>query len=81
MNAINTTETQAIDTAPPETVAPAQAPMLVPLSQLRVSKRNVRKTKTAAGAASSPPIQRLEAHRDESFATDSQPNTRSDASF
>ncbi len=47
MNAINHTETQAIDTATPGTVAPKQAPMLVPLSQLRASKRNVRKTKTA----------------------------------
>ncbi|QAA93957.1 ParB/RepB/Spo0J family partition protein [Pollutimonas thiosulfatoxidans] len=47
MNAINHTEAQAIDTATPEAAAPAQNLILVPLSQLRVSKRNVRKSKTA----------------------------------
>ncbi|WP_397476252.1 ParB N-terminal domain-containing protein [Pusillimonas sp.] len=47
MNAINQTEVQAIDTATPEAAAPAQNLILVPLSQLRASKRNVRKTKTA----------------------------------
>lgn len=43
MNAINHTETQAIATAL-ETAAPAQNLLLVPLSQLRPSRRNVRKT-------------------------------------
>ncbi|WP_417276056.1 ParB N-terminal domain-containing protein [Castellaniella sp.] len=47
MNAINQTETQAIETTTQEIVAPAQDLILVPLSQLRASKRNVRKTKTA----------------------------------
>ncbi|CAM5507878.1 ParB/RepB/Spo0J family partition protein [Eoetvoesiella caeni] len=47
MNAINHTEVQVIDTATPEAAAPAQNLILVPLSQLRASKRNVRKTKTA----------------------------------
>ncbi|HWK69540.1 MAG TPA: ParB/RepB/Spo0J family partition protein [Burkholderiaceae bacterium] len=42
MNAINQTETQAIATQ--EAAAPAQNLILVPLSQLRASKRNVRKT-------------------------------------
>lgn len=42
MNAITQTATQAIATL--ETVAPAQNLMLVPLSQLRPSRRNVRKT-------------------------------------
>lgn len=50
MNAINTTETQVIATSTQEIVAPAQAPILVPLSQLRASKRNVRKTKTAGAS-------------------------------
>lgn len=43
MNAINHTEAQAIAT-PLETAAPAQNLLLVPLSQLRPSRRNVRKT-------------------------------------
>ncbi|HBP5015983.1 TPA: chromosome partitioning protein ParB [Pseudomonas aeruginosa] len=43
MNAITHTETQAIATAL-ETAAPAQNLLLVPLSQLRPSRRNVRKT-------------------------------------
>ncbi|WP_442593302.1 ParB N-terminal domain-containing protein [Parapusillimonas sp. JC17] len=43
MNAINQTETQAIDTATQEVIAPAQNRIVVPLSQLRASKRNVRK--------------------------------------
>ena len=45
MNAINQTETQAIDTAnaAADTATPAQNLMQVPLSQLRPSKRNVRK--------------------------------------
>ncbi|MGY1490624.1 ParB N-terminal domain-containing protein [Methylobacillus pratensis] len=43
MNAITDTETQAIATAL-ETAAPAQNLLLVPLSQLRPSRRNVRKT-------------------------------------
>ena len=43
MNAINQTETQAIDTATQEVAAPAQNMILVPLFQLRASKRNVRK--------------------------------------
>jgi ParB family chromosome partitioning protein len=47
MNAINHTEAQAIATAAHETAAPAQSLLLVPLSQLRASKRNVRKTKSA----------------------------------
>ncbi|MCO3284216.1 ParB/RepB/Spo0J family partition protein [Pseudomonas aeruginosa] len=47
MNAINQTETQAIDTANAATDTPAQNLISVPLSQLRASKRNVRKTKTA----------------------------------
>lgn len=42
MNAINQTETQATDTD-----TPAQNLISVPLSQLRASKRNVRKTKSA----------------------------------
>ncbi|MEX7575495.1 hypothetical protein [Pseudomonas aeruginosa] len=42
MNAINKTETQAV--AMQEAAAPAQNLILVPLSQLRASKRNVRKT-------------------------------------
>ncbi|AYN20073.1 ParB/RepB/Spo0J family partition protein [Alcaligenes aquatilis] len=49
MNAINHTETQAIASTQ-EAVAPAQpaqSMLLVPLSQLRASRRNVRKTKTA----------------------------------
>jgi len=44
MNAINPTETQAIDITMQEVAAPAQDLILVPLSQLRPSKRNVRKT-------------------------------------
>jgi len=47
MNAINQTETQAIDTANAAADTPAQNLISVPLSQLRASKRNVRKTKTA----------------------------------
>ncbi|MBQ0215736.1 ParB N-terminal domain-containing protein [Alcaligenes faecalis] len=43
MNAITHTETQAIATAL-EAAAPAQNLLLVPLSQLRPSRRNVRKT-------------------------------------
>ncbi|CAM4010082.1 ParB family chromosome partitioning protein [Kerstersia gyiorum] len=43
MNAITHTETQAIATTL-ETAAPAQNLLLVPLSQLRPSRRNVRKT-------------------------------------
>jgi len=43
MNAINHTEAQAINTATLETVAPVQNLISVPLSQLRASKRNVRK--------------------------------------
>lgn len=43
MNAITHTETQAVATAL-ETAAPAQNLLLVPLSQLRPSRRNVRKT-------------------------------------
>ncbi|HDK5969973.1 chromosome partitioning protein ParB [Pectobacterium brasiliense] len=43
MNAITYTETQAIATTL-ETAAPAQNLLLVPLSQLRPSRRNVRKT-------------------------------------
>ncbi|OSZ44837.1 chromosome partitioning protein ParB [Alcaligenes faecalis] len=43
MNAITHTETQAIATVL-ETAAPAQNLLLVPLSQLRPSRRNVRKT-------------------------------------
>lgn len=42
MNAINQTETQAV--AMQEAAAPAQSLILVPLLQLRASKRNVRKT-------------------------------------
>lgn len=42
MNAITQTEPQAIATL--ETAAPAQNLILVPLSQLRPSRRNVRKT-------------------------------------
>ena len=37
MNAINYTETQAIDTATPEAAAPTQNLIFVPLSQLRAS--------------------------------------------
>ncbi len=46
MNAINSTETQAIDTAhaATDTVTPEQNLIRVPLSRLRPSKRNVRKT-------------------------------------
>src|SRR5690625_2467795 len=44
MNAINQTETQAIAIASPETTTPKQSLISVPLSQLRASKRNVRKT-------------------------------------
>ncbi len=47
MSAINQTETQAIDTATAVTDTPAQNLISVPLSQLRASKRNVRKTKSA----------------------------------
>jgi ParB family chromosome partitioning protein len=43
MNAITHTETQSIATVL-ETAAPAQNLLLVPLSQLRPSRRNVRKT-------------------------------------
>lgn len=45
MNAINHTETQTIDTATQEVAAPAQNLIVVPLSQLRASERNVRKIK------------------------------------
>ncbi|MCK9511732.1 MAG: ParB/RepB/Spo0J family partition protein [Pigmentiphaga sp.] len=44
MNAINHIETQAIDTATPDAVAPEQNLIRVPLARLRPSKRNVRKT-------------------------------------
>src|SRR3546814_10724408 len=50
MNAINNTKIQAINTAVQDPIAPAQpsqSMLLVPLSQLRASKRNVRKTKAA----------------------------------
>ncbi len=54
MNAINQIETQAIASVTLDAIAhaldvaaPAQSMLLVPLSQLRASKRNVRKTKTA----------------------------------
>ncbi|MGQ4206703.1 ParB/RepB/Spo0J family partition protein [Bordetella bronchiseptica] len=50
MNAINQTETQAIDTAKQEVAAPAQNLIVVPLSQLRASKRNVRKIKQSIDA-------------------------------
>ena len=42
MNAITHTEAQARQTVAP--VQPSQSMLLVPLSQLRASKRNVRKT-------------------------------------
>ena len=44
MNAINQTETQAIDTATPDAITPEQNLIRVPLARLRPSKRNVRKT-------------------------------------
>ncbi len=46
MNAINSTETQAIDTAHAaiDTITPEQNLIWVPLARLRPSKRNVRKT-------------------------------------
>ncbi|HCH6841387.1 TPA: ParB N-terminal domain-containing protein [Pseudomonas aeruginosa] len=47
MNAINQTETQAIDTPNATADTPAQNLISVPLLQLRASKRNVRKTKSA----------------------------------
>ena len=47
MNAINQTEAHAIDTANAAADTPAQNLISVPLSQLRPSKRNVRKTKSA----------------------------------
>lgn len=47
MNAVNQAETQATDTANAAADTPAQHLISVPLSQLRLSKRNVRKTKTA----------------------------------
>lgn len=50
MNTITHTETQAIVTATQDAAAsaqPSQSMLLVPLSQLRASKRNVRKTKAA----------------------------------
>ena len=50
MNAINTIETQAIDTTTQEVAAPAQNLIVVPLSQLRASKRNVRKIKQSIDA-------------------------------
>ncbi len=50
MNAIHQTETQAIDTATQEVAAPAQNRIVVPLSQLRASKRNVRKIKQSIDA-------------------------------
>ncbi|MBB5217179.1 ParB/RepB/Spo0J family partition protein [Parapusillimonas granuli] len=50
MNAIHQTETQAIDTATQEIAAPAQNLIVVPLSQLRASKRNVRKIKQSIDA-------------------------------
>ena len=50
MNAINQAETQAIDTATLEVAAPAQNLIVVPLSQLRASKRNVRKIKQSIDA-------------------------------
>src|SRR5690606_24821635 len=50
MNAIHQTETQAIDTATQEVAAPAQNLIVVPLSQLRASKRNVRKIKQSIDA-------------------------------
>ncbi len=50
MNAINQTETQAIDTTTQEVAAPAQNLIVVPLSQLRASKRNVRKIKQSVDA-------------------------------
>ncbi|TFL15340.1 chromosome partitioning protein ParB [Pusillimonas caeni] len=50
MNAIHQTETQAIDTATQEVAAPAQNLIVVPLSQLRASKRNVRKIKQSVDA-------------------------------
>ncbi len=50
MNAINQTETQVIDTATQEVAAPAQNRIVVPLSQLRASKRNVRKIRQSVDA-------------------------------
>ncbi|MFA7532269.1 MAG: ParB N-terminal domain-containing protein [Castellaniella sp.] len=53
MNTIHQTETQAIDTATQDVAAPAQqsqSMLLVPLSQLRASKRNVRKIKQSIDA-------------------------------
>lgn len=50
MNAINQTEAQAIATTTQEPGAPAQNLIVVPLSQLRASKRNVRKIKQSIDA-------------------------------
>jgi len=50
MNAINTIETQAIDTTTQEVATPAHNLIVVPLSQLRASKRNVRKIKQSIDA-------------------------------
>src|SRR5690606_9700065 len=47
MNAINHSEVQAIETANEEMVIPEQSSIVVPLSQLRVSKRNVRKIRSS----------------------------------
>lgn len=47
MNAINHSEVQAIETATEEVVIPEQSSIVVPLSQLRVSKRNVRKIRSS----------------------------------
>src|SRR5690606_5583631 len=47
MNAINHSEVQAIETANEDVVIPEQSNIVVPLSQLRVSKRNVRKIRSS----------------------------------
>jgi len=61
MNAITYTETQALDTRAPvlEVAAPAQNLILVPLSQLRPSRRNVRKTAGASVDALAASIARV----------------------
>ncbi|MFY1844954.1 MULTISPECIES: ParB/RepB/Spo0J family partition protein [Burkholderiales] len=61
MNAVTTTEAQALDTRAPalEIAAPAQNLILVPLSQLRPSRRNVRKTAGASVDALAASIARV----------------------
>jgi len=57
MNAITHTEAQALQTVTP--VQPSQSMLLVPLSQLRASKRNVRKTASQSIDALAASIERV----------------------